>query len=176
MRGGAQCDVTIGPDYPRAPELDIAAPAGRLTAFVMDSRDSALFPGVRRLDNEITRRRDSYGNRLAAAAEEQSVVAPYRRTAWVYAPAASVAQPLPLIIAQDGHVYVDILPRALDVLIDQGRVPPMAAVLIDSGGGDAQGSQRGLEYDTLSGRYSDFVETEVLPRAAREAGLRFTDD
>jgi enterochelin esterase-like enzyme len=52
----------------------------------------------------------------------------------------------------------------------------MAAVLIDSGGGDAQGSQRGLEYDTLSGLYSDFVETEVLPRAAREAGLRFTDD
>ena len=31
-------------------------------------------------------------------------------------------------------------------------------------GGDAQGGQRGLEYDTMSGRYAEFVETEVLPR------------
>jgi enterochelin esterase-like enzyme len=176
LMSGAERDVTIGPAYPRAPELDAEAPAGRLTAFVMDSRDSALFPGVRRLDNEITRRRDFYGNRLAAAAAEQSVAAPYRRTVWVYSPAASISQLLPLIIAQDGHAYVDILPRVLDVLIDQGRVPPLAAVLIDSGGGDAQGSQRGLEYDTLSSLYSDFVETEVLPRAARETGIRFSDD
>jgi enterochelin esterase family protein len=176
VSGGTGRDITIGPDYPRAPELDAEAPAGRLTAFVMDSRDSVLFPGIRRLDNEVTRRRDAYGNRVAAAADEQSVAAPYRRTVWVYAPAEHVTQPLPLIIAQDGHAYVDILPRVLDVLIADGRVPPMAAVLIDSGGGDAQGSQRGLDYDTLSGLYSDFVEAEVLPRAAREAGVRFTDD
>ena len=52
----------------------------------------------------------------------------------------------------------------------------MAAILIDSGGGDAQGSQRGLEYDTVSGVYADFVETEVLPRAAKEAGVTFTTD
>jgi enterochelin esterase-like enzyme len=49
-------------------------------------------------------------------------------------------------------------------------------VLIDSGGGDAQGSQRGLEYDTLSGRYSDFVESEVLPRIEDELGIDFTND
>jgi enterochelin esterase-like enzyme len=176
VRRGAEREATVGPDYPRAPELDAEAPTGRLTAFVMDSRDSAFFPGIRRLDNEVTRRRDAFGNRLAAAASEQSVAAPYRRTVWVYAPALLVTQPLPVIVALDGHAYVDILPRVLDVLIAAGRVPPMAAVLIDSGGGDAQGSQRGLEYDTLSGLCSDFVETEVLPRAAREAGLRFTDD
>src|SRR5437588_10575884 len=52
----------------------------------------------------------------------------------------------------------------------------MAAVLIDSGGGDAQGSQRGLEYDTVSDVYAGFVETEVLPRAAKEAGVKFTND
>lgn len=176
MTSGAEREFTIGPDYSRAPELDVEAPAGRLTAFVMDSRDSAIFPGIRRLDNEVTRQRDAFGNRLAATADEQSVAAPYRRTVWVYAPAKRITKPLPVIIAQDGHAYVDILPRALDVLIAQGRIPPMAAVLIDSGGGDAQGSQRGLEYDTLSGRYSDFVESEVLPRATREADLRFTDD
>ncbi len=169
-------DFTIGPDYPRAPELDAEAPAGRLTAFVMASHESRLYPGIRRLDNEITRRRDPHGNRLAAAADAQSTAASYRRTVWVYAPADQPEAPLPVIIAQDGRAYVDVLPKVLDVLISQGRIPPMAAVLIDSGGGDAQGSQRGLEYDTLSGLYSDFVETEVLPRAARQASLQFTDD
>ena len=39
----------------------------------------------------------------------------------------------------------------------------MIAVSIGNGSGDAQGSQRGLEYDTMSGLYAQFVETEVLP-------------
>src|SRR5262245_27331570 len=34
----------------------------------------------------------------------------------------------------------------------------MAADLIDSGGGDAQGNQRGLEYDTVSDVYAGFPE------------------
>jgi enterochelin esterase-like enzyme len=174
MAGGQRL---IGPAFPRAPELDAAAPAGRLSAFVMESGDSARYPGIRRLDNAVTRRRDAHGNRLAAPHGEQSVAAPYRRTVWVYAPVApGPAMKLPLIIALDGHAYLNILPRALDVLIAQGRIPAMAAVLIDSGGGDAQGSQRGLEYDTVSGLYSDFVEAEVLPRAAEVGGLDFTDD
>jgi enterochelin esterase-like enzyme len=82
----------------------------------------------------------------------------------------------PFIIAQDGHLYVNRLPQALDTLIAEGRVPPLVAILIDSGGGDAQGSQRGLEYDTLSGAYSDFIETEVLPRVRSVAGVTLTDD
>jgi iron(III)-enterobactin esterase len=169
-------ELAIGPDFPRAPELDAEAPAGRIVAFVMSSHDSVIYPGIRRLDNETTRRRDAHGNRLAAPAHEQSESAPYLRTVWVYAPSGAADQPLPIIIAQDGYAYLNVLPRVLDVLIAQERLPPMAAVLIDSGGGDAQGSQRGLEYDTLSGLYSDFVESEVLPRAAREAAIRLTDD
>ena len=39
----------------------------------------------------------------------------------------------------------------------------MIAISIGNGSGDAQGSERGLEYDTMSGRYAEFVETEVLP-------------
>ena len=55
------------------------------------------------------------------------------------------------------------LPRILDNLIAQKRVPAMIAVMIQNGGGDAQGSQRGLEYDTMSGRFAEFIEAEVLP-------------
>jgi enterochelin esterase-like enzyme len=50
----------------------------------------------------------------------------------------------------------------------------MVAVMIDSGGGDSKGSERGLEYDTVSGAYADFIETEVLPRAAQETKVTFS--
>ncbi len=172
-------DFVIGPDYPAAREIHPGpdVPAGQVFAFAMASRDSRIYPGIRRVDNEITRRRDTHGNRLAASEAEQSLPAPYTRTVWVYVPASYVSGTLaPFIIAQDGHLYVNRLPQALDTLIAEGRVPPLVAILIDSGGGDAQGSQRGLEYDTLSGAYSDFIETEVLPRVRSVAGVTLTDD
>ena len=172
-------DFTIGPDYAPALETLVqpGAPAGVVHAFTLESRDSALYPGIRRVDNEITRRRDPFGNRIAAAEHDQSVPAPYTRTVWVYVPAQYVAgTPAPFIVAQDGYLYLNRLPRVLDSLIAAGRVPPMIAILVDSGGGDAQGSQRGLEYDTLSGRYGDFIETEVLPGVAARTGVTLTDD
>jgi len=55
-------------------------------------------------------------------------------------------------------------------------VPAMIAISIGNGGGDAQGSQRGLEYDTMSGRYAEFVETEVLPLVERECQVKLTKD
>jgi enterochelin esterase family protein len=172
-------DVSIGPDYAPAPETFVRAgvPVGQVHAFTMQSRDSIIYPGIRRLENEITKRRDAFGNRIAAAEHEQSEAAPYTRTVWVYVPAQYVpGTAAPFIVVQDGYHYVNRLPRVLDNLIADKRVPVMVAIMIDSGGGDAQGSQRGLEYDTLSGRYSDFVETEVLPRVAKEAGVTLTDD
>jgi enterochelin esterase family protein len=172
-------DYVIGPEYAPAPELslDPEALSGVVHAFTMESRDSRIYPGIRRLDNAATQQRDPYGNRLAAAEAEQSEPAPYTRTVWVYVPAQYMpGRPAPFIVAQDGHLYVSRLPRVLDSLIAAGRAPPMIAVLVDSGGGDAQGSQRGLEYDTLSSRYSDFVETEVLPRVMQETGVLLTSN
>jgi enterochelin esterase-like enzyme len=175
----ANGDFIIGPDYAPAPECAVAPgiPRGKVHAFTMDSRDSRIYPGIRRLENDITRRRDAYGNRIAAAESEQSVAAPYTRTVWVYVPRQYVqGTPAPLLVVQDGHGYLTLIPRVLDDLVAARRVPVQVAVLIDSGGGDAQGSQRGLEYDTLSGRYSDFVESEVLPRVTEEFGVVFACD
>ena len=172
-------DFIIGPEYTPAQEteFDPRVPAGTIHAFTMDSRDSVIYPGIHRLDNAITRRRDAFGNRIAANEVEQSIAAPYVRTVWTYIPRQHRrATPAPLLLVQDGHGYLNLLPRVLDNLIAARRLPAMIAVLIDSGGGDAQGSQRGLEYDTVSGRYSDFVESEVLPRAAKECAISFTDD
>jgi enterochelin esterase-like enzyme len=62
----------------------------------------------------------------------------------------------------------------LDNLIAEKKVPAMVAISIGNGSGDAQGSERGLEYDTMSGRYSDFVETEVLPMVIKETHVKLT--
>ena len=170
-------EFTIGPDYARAPELSGRPLAGRLMAFTMSSAQSAIYPGIRRLDNAVTRRRDAHGNRLAAAEHEQSEPWPYVRTVWVHVPPGlAAATPAPFIVVQDGHAFLGTLPFALEALIADRRVPAQVAILIDSGGGDAQGSQRGLEYDTLSARYSDFIETEVLPRAEAAAGVTLSAD
>jgi enterochelin esterase family protein len=172
-------DFLIGPEYSIAPECEYqpGTPTGRIHAFAMDSRDSKIYPGIRRVENEVTRRRDAQGNRIAATEAEQSTPAPYARTVWVYVPCKYAAETrAPFIVVQDGYGYLSRLPRVLDNLIAQRRVPAMIAVLIDSGGGDAQGSQRGLEYDTVSGLYSDFVESEVLARVETECGIRLTDD
>lgn len=172
-------EVEIGPGYTDAPEMavDPAGPKGTLHAFVMRSEDSKLYPGIRQLQNEVTARRDAWGNRIAAPAEQQSEAAPYRREVFVYLPAGTKKGALlPFMVVQDGAGYAARVAMALDRLIAAKRVPAMAAVLIQSGGGDAQGSQRGLEYDTLSGRYAEFVESEVLPRVERNYGIRLRRD
>jgi len=176
----AEGDFVIGPTYAPAPEGSPSAgvPAGKVYAFVMESRDSRIYPGVKRLKNEIAAQRDASDDRVAAARPRiLSVPAPYTRTVWVYVPAQHLpGTAAPFIVAQDGYHYVNRIPRVLDTLIAAGRVPPLVAIMVDNGTGDAEGSQRGLEYDTLSGRYSDFIETEVLPRVAAEAGVTLTDD
>jgi enterochelin esterase family protein len=52
----------------------------------------------------------------------------------------------------------------------------MVAVLIANGGGDAQGHQRGLEYDTMSGKLAEYIQAEVLPRVEVDAAVKLTTD
>ena len=74
--------------------------------------------------------------------------------------------------------------KALDNLIHERRVPAMIALCINSGGGDAQGSQRGLSLSASIGErvgvrcrsHTTFIETEVLPRIAKDYNLKFTTD
>jgi enterochelin esterase-like enzyme len=68
------------------------------------------------------------------------------------------------------------LPHVLDNLIAAKRVPAMIAVMIQNGGGDAQGSERGLEYDTLSGKFAEFIQAEVLPQVEKRYQVELTRD
>ena len=64
------------------------------------------------------------------------------------------------------------MPVMLDNLIYEKRIPPIVAVLLSPG----PGGQRTIEYDTISDRYLNFVETEVLPRITRDYQVAFTSD
>ncbi len=103
------------------------------------------------------------------------------RTVDVYVPAQLAAgTPAPFIVFGDGGATGSYPGRdlfaALDALIAQHRVPPMVAIGIAAGGQDAQGSERGREYDAVSGTYAEWVEREVLPAAERAASVRLTHD
>ncbi len=148
----ADGDYSIGPDYTNAPELTPrdGATKGTVHEFTMSAADSAIYPGLK---------------------------GPYSRKVWVYIPSQYVpGTPAPFIVAQDGGGYTNRLPVILDNMIQDHRVPPLIAVMINSGGGDGKGSERGLEYDTVSDKYSTFIETEVLPRVAKEYNVKFTAD
>jgi iron(III)-enterobactin esterase len=69
-----------------------------------------------------------------------------------------------------------MLPVALDNLIAEHKVPVMIAISIGNGSGDAQGSERGLEYDNMSGLYAEFVEKEVLPLVEQKCNVTLTKD
>ncbi len=158
----ADGDFTIGPDYADAPELTAkeGVPKGTVHEFVMKSTASKIYPGI---------------------AKNKPGTVPYERKVTVYIPQQYVpGTAAPFIIVQDGNNpafgYGRRLPVILDNMIADDQLPPMIAIMIDSGGGDAQGSERGLEYDTLSGRYTTFVETEVLPEIAKNYNVKFTTD
>ena len=145
-------DFKIGPPYTDAPELTVkdGAPKGTLHEFTMDSQDSKIYPGLN---------------------------GAYKRKVAVYVPDGYAADTAaPFIVVQDGMSYKDSLPRILDNMIHERRLPPMIAVFIASGGGDGKGSERGLEYDTVSETYAVFIETEVLPRIEKECKVTFTKD
>jgi hypothetical protein len=55
----------------------------------------------------------------------------------------------------------------LDNLIHQKRIPPVVVISV-ANGGDAQGHERGREYDNMSGDYAEYVETEITVASEEE--------
>ncbi len=171
---GAEGDFIIGPTHTRAPELAAqqGAAQGTIHNLTMNSADSKIYPGIAR-DANTFGKPDS--NDPAKLVVTTSHPAPYTRRVAVYVPKQYVpSSAAPFIVGADGPDR--LLFTALDSLIAQKRVPAMIAISIGNGSGDAQGSQRGLEYDTMSGRYAEFVETEVLPLVEKECNVKLTKD
>ncbi len=145
---------------------------GSVIEFTMSSADSKYYPG-------IARDKGTFGtpapDNPAKLVVTTSHPAPYTRKVAVYVPKDYVpGSVVPFIVGADGPDRM--LFTALDGLISEHKLPVMIAISIGNGSGDAQGSERGLEYDTMSGRYAEFVEHEVLPLVEEKAQVKLTHD
>ena len=147
--------VTPTEPWTNVPALTVpeGIPRGKVTMFSMKSEDTKMYPGVR---------------------------GPYTRNVWVYVPSGYVeGKELPLMVNHDGSETSNMqatLIVVMDMLIAQKRMPMMAAVFIANGSAAGNGPERSLEYDTVSGKYAEFVETEVLPLAEKAGNVKFTKD
>ena len=163
----------LGPTH--TPAIDVTVqpgvPEGAVHNFTMNSSDSKIYPGIARAEGTrpMVDPKDP-GKRIVT-----SGAAPYTRRVAVYVPRQYVPGTVaPFIVGADGPDQM--LFTTLDNLIAQKRVPVMVAISIGNGSGDAQGSERGLEYDTMSGLYAQFVESEVLPLVEKQYNVRLTKD
>ena len=170
----ADGNFIIGPTHNKAPEMTPAAdtPRGQVHELTMKSEDSKFYPGIAREQGTFGKADPQNPAKLIVTTSHP---APYTRKVGVYVPRQYVPGTVaPFIVGADG---IDRnLFTALDTLIAQKKVPVMIAISIGNGSGDAQGSERGLEYDTMSGKYAEFVESEVLPLVGKECNVKLTKD
>jgi enterochelin esterase-like enzyme len=170
----AEGNFIVGPTHNPAPETLVrdGVPQGSIFNLTMNSVDSRIYPGIARDPGTFGTPDPTDPAKLIVTTSHP---APYTRKVAVYVPKQYVpGTAAPFIVGADGPDQ--LLFTTLDNLIAQKRVPVMVAISIGNGSGDAQGSQRGLEYDTMSGRYAEFVETEVLPLVERECHVTLTKD
>lgn len=181
----------IGPPYVADPAFTAKpdVPKGRVIHFTMNSAESKIFPTA-----PVGGARGAGGGRgqqpaaAPAAPAEPPQHLTFQRQVAVYVPPGYVPNtPAPFIVVQDGRNFAPeeappvtdgtrtnppFMPVMLDNLIHEKRIPPIVAVLISPG----PGGQRTIEYDTVSDRYLNFIESEVLPRITKDYQVAFTTD
>jgi enterochelin esterase family protein len=98
------------------------------------------------------------------------------RNVYVYIPAGYVpGTPAPLLFCHDSmgmhdNLPAPFLPDILDNMIADKRLPPMIAVMVDPS------NQRSYEYDTVSGKFAEYVEAEILPVVEQKYNVKFSKD
>jgi iron(III)-enterobactin esterase len=170
----ADGNFIIGPTHNPAPEMTVqeGVPQGSVYEFTMESSDSKIYPGIARDPNTFGTPDPADPAKLVVTTSRP---APYTRHVAVYVPQQYISGAVaPFIVGADGPDRA--LFTALDNLIAEHKVPVMIAISIGNGSGDAQGSERGLEYDTMSGRYAEWVETEVIPLVESKYHVKLTRD
>ncbi|HEY6454006.1 MAG TPA: alpha/beta hydrolase-fold protein [Steroidobacteraceae bacterium] len=172
-----QGNFIIGPSHaPGAETVVQNVPRGRIFTFTMNSEDSVTYnPGVVR-DTSIPLD-STYRNDPSNLVVSTSHPGTWTRSISVYVPRQlTPGGRSPFMVVGDGGHYDAIIFTVLDNLIHEQKLPPMIAITIQAGGQDAQGSERGREYDSVSGAYAEFIEREVLPLVERKTGVRLTHD
>ena len=186
---GADGNFIIGATHAPAPETvaHTDVPHGVVRSFTMSSDDSSIYrPGVIR-DDAAGCENEALNTAVTAPGDPSDIRVPashagrWRRQVDVYVPAElAPGTAAPFIVFGDGtpagFFHERVLFTVLDNMIASHRLPPMVAIGIGAGGQDAQGSERGREYDAVNGLYAEWVEREVLPLVERVAAVRLTAD
>jgi hypothetical protein len=183
----AEGNFIIGPTHSPTPELAAqdGAPTGKVYSFTMSSNDSTVLnPGLIRDHPDGCLNASVFTGQMAPGNKSNLLVPTADAGIWtravdVYVPPRYAAgTEAPFIVLGDGGAHGFFNEKQfftiLDNLIRDHRVPPIAAISIGAGGRDAQRSERGLEYDAVSGAYAEFVENEVLPLAESHANIKLT--
>ena len=152
-------NFVIGPEYAIDPDLtDRGNPKGKLFQFSMPLADSKIFRGD---DSTL---------------EPRKTVRKERKIS-VYIPAAyQDGTKAPILVMHDGPSNLNLVRNALDNLTiatnEDRKLPAFIAIAVENGGDDSKGSQRGLEYDTMSDRLARFINDEVLPAVLSNAEIK----
>lgn len=154
-----QDKIVIGPDYTIDPNLtDLGNPKGKYFEFTIRLADSKIFRGD-----------DSTLDPKKPVREQRKI--------FVYIPASyKDGVQAPILVMLDGPSRLDLVRNALDNLTisknpDQ-KLPAFITIAVENGGGDSKGSERGLEYDTMSDRFARFINNEVLPAILNNAEIK----
>lgn len=152
-------NYTIGPEYKVDPDLtDLGNPKGKYFEFSMRLADSKFFRGDDpTLDPKKTVREV--------------------RMIYVYVPAAyKNGVKAPILVVLDGPSRFNLVRNALDNLTiskdPKRKLPAFIAIGVQNGGSDGKGSERGLEFDTMSDRFARFIDGEVLPAVLNNAEIK----
>ena len=177
----ANGNFIVGPTHAPAPDTiaQTGVPKGKIYMFTMKSSDSRIY------HTALVRPEASFDAAVYTASSfpgdpsnlivTASQAGTWSRTVSVYVPdQIKGKERVPLMVLGDGDIMASQVFSTLDNLIYQRRLPPMVAIAIQAGGQDAQGSQRGFEYDTVSGTYAEWVENEVLPLAQSIARVKLS--
>lgn len=152
-------DFEVGPNYMTDPDLtDRGNPKGKSFEFEMPLAESHIFRGD---DTTLDPKKNV---RIS-------------RKVFVYVPAAyEDGTEAPVLVIHDGPGRLDLVQNALDNLTishdPDRRLPAFIAVAVENGGDDSYGSERGLEYDTMSDRLARFIHEEVLPAVVKNSDVR----
>ena len=100
-----------------------------------------------------------------------------QRKIFVYIPAAyKDGAKAPILVTLDGPSQLNLVRNALDNLTvskdPQRKLPAFIVIAVENGGDDSKGSERGLEYDTMSDRFARFINDEVLPAVLSEPAIK----
>jgi enterochelin esterase family protein len=92
---------------------------------------------------------------------------------WVYVPKQYTPdKPACVMVFQDGGGARNAYPVMFDNLIAKGEIPVMIVIFINPGTFEGGRSNRSVEYDTLSNKYSRFLLEEILPEVEKSYKLR----